>query len=384
MKNVIALYISIFLWHSITAQNTPNNPPVPTESRTIIGGYGQIDLNAPIGNVSDKNMDLDVHRVVLMVGHKFSDRVSMLTEIEFEHVKEVYIEQAYLDYRIKPWLSFRGGLLLVPMGIINLYHESATFHSVERPLIDHSLVPTTWREIGAGFSGTLLSAGVKYEAYLINGFLSHNGDAGLLGGSNGLRSGRQKGAESIMKHPNLAARAEYFGLDGLQAGLSLYAGKTQSALYSYLGTEISTAMADSSVVGLLMLGLDARYTLNGWQFRAQAYHSNVTGSAKYNAYTGKDLGQAMAGYYVEAAYDLFHTSNKTIGELYPYVRYSAFDMHLETERIQRNPSYRKRAVTAGLNFLASPGAAFKIGYQYIKSENDDTQQVFQAGVGFTF
>jgi hypothetical protein len=384
MKNIILIVISICLLQSTFAQNSPNDPLAPGGSKTSIGGYGQIDLNAPLGNDSDKNMDLDVHRVVLLVGHKFSDRVSMLTEIEFEHVKEVYIEQAYLDYRIKPWLSFRGGLLLVPMGIINLYHESATFHSVERPLIDNSLVPTTWREIGAGFSGTLLSAGLKYEAYLINGFLSHNGDAGLLGGPNGLRSGRQKGAESIMKHPNLAARAEYFGLDGLQAGLSLYAGKTQSALYSTLGTEISTAMADSSVVGLFMLGLDARYTLNGWQFRAQAYHSNVNGSSEYNTFTGRDLGQAMAGYYVEAAYNVFQTCDKAVGALYPYVRYSALDMHLETVGIQRNPSYRKRAITAGLNFLASPGAAFKIGYQYIQNGNDDTQQVFQAGVGFTF
>ena len=60
-----------------------------------IGGYGQIDYNEPDGS---KAGNLDIHRLVLLFGYKFNDKVSFLTEIEYEHVKEVYVEQAYLKY----------------------------------------------------------------------------------------------------------------------------------------------------------------------------------------------------------------------------------------------------------------------------------------------
>ncbi|HRY99503.1 MAG TPA: hypothetical protein P5550_10660 [Bacteroidales bacterium] len=384
MKKIFLSFIMLGSSFLAQAQGMPSDTLRPAEQRTSIGGYGQVDLNSSLGDGEAGLAELDVHRLVLLLGHRFSERVSILTEIEFEHVQEVYIEQAYLDYRIKPWLSVRGGLVLIPMGIINLYHESATFHSVERPLPDHSLSPTTWREIGAGISGKSLALGWKYEAYVVNGFLSHNGESGLIGGANGFRSGRQKGAESIMKYPNLAARAEYFGIDGLEAGMSVYTGKTQSALHGLIGPEFASARADSSVVGILMFGLDARYARAGWQFRAQAYHSSQSGTEAYNELTGRDLGKAMAGYYLEASYDLLHTCTRKSGALFPFFRYSALDMHYRTEGMAGNPSYRKQAITAGLSYMPAPGTAFKAGYERIKDGNDQVQQSLQAGIAFTF
>ena len=65
---------------------------------------------------------------------------------------------------------------------------------VERPSMDNKIVPTTWREIGIGVAGRLDGLTLRYQAYLFNGFISHDGEAGKLKGSNGLRGGRQKGA----------------------------------------------------------------------------------------------------------------------------------------------------------------------------------------------
>ena len=56
------------------------------QSRLTVGGYAQIDYNEPDGAEPG---NLDVHRLVILFGYKFSDKVSFLTEIEFEHVKEV-------------------------------------------------------------------------------------------------------------------------------------------------------------------------------------------------------------------------------------------------------------------------------------------------------
>jgi len=62
----------------------------------VVGGYGQIDYNQKEGD----NGVLDVHRMVLLMGYKFSDKVQFITEIEFEHVKEVFVEQAFLNYTV--------------------------------------------------------------------------------------------------------------------------------------------------------------------------------------------------------------------------------------------------------------------------------------------
>ncbi len=46
-----------------------------------------------------------------------------MTEIEIEHVKEVYVEQAFINYSFNPYINIRGGLLLIPMGIIMRAHK---------------------------------------------------------------------------------------------------------------------------------------------------------------------------------------------------------------------------------------------------------------------
>ncbi|HLV70766.1 MAG TPA: porin [Xanthomarina sp.] len=108
-------------------------------SGVTVGGYGEITYNQPEGD----NGELDVQRLVLLFGYKFNDKVQFVTEVELEHVEEVYVEQAFLQYSLSDRVNLRGGLMLVPMGIVNEYHEPTTFNGVERPRMDKSIVPTT-------------------------------------------------------------------------------------------------------------------------------------------------------------------------------------------------------------------------------------------------
>ena len=219
---------------SLFSQNTMNYDSLQVNSNqrilnnlsaipqgVTIGGYGEILYNKP----QDLNAEIDVQRLVMLFGYKFDERVQFVTEIEFEHVKEVYVEQAFINYNLTQGLNIRAGLMLVPMGIINEFHEPTTFNGVERPNLDKNIIPTTWREIGIGVSGRLNGISARYQVYLFNGFLSHNGENGILKGSNGLRSGRQKGAESTMSNVNLAGKFDFYGIRGLRLGLSGYHGK---------------------------------------------------------------------------------------------------------------------------------------------------------------
>lgn len=337
-----------------------------------VGGYAEAHYNA----ISGSNAELDVHRVVMLFGYKFNDRTQFVTEIEYEHVKEVYIEQAFLQYSLSENTNLRAGLMLVPMGIINEYHEPTTFNGVERPSMDKSIVPTTWREIGLGLSGKFDEASLRYQAYLFNGFRSEN-NGKFLGGKNGLRNGRQKGAESTMNNVNFSAKLDYYGLPGLRLGLSGYFGRTQS--------DKSLEDIDGADVGVAMLGLDARYAKNRFTARGQFIHSKITDSEDYNNYYGSDLGSALQGWYLEAGYNLLPQDKQQ--QLFGFVRYEDYDTHHKTEgNLVRNTSYDRNEWTFGLTWKVAPGAAFKADYQLkdnAVSGNEVTKQ-FNLGIGVWF
>ena len=362
------------------------------DRKLTIGGYAQIDYNQPVNGDTYNNGVLDVHRLVMLFGYKFNSRTQFITEIEYEHVEEVYIEQAFVDYRINNYLNLRAGLMLIPMGIINEYHEPPTFMGVERPMLDNYIVPTTWREIGIGFTGNIPNASLKYQAYIVNGFMSFNG-APTLRGSDALRKGRQKGVESFMSAPNFTAKVEYFGFKGLNLGVSWYFGNTQSTLYNGIEKDDAAAVAraDSSVVGIAMVGIDGRYTLNGLHVRGQLNYGSISNTDEYNniSYPNSkpnDLGSAISGYYVEAGYNVFSGFKSIKTELIPFVRYSEFDTNAKVAgELQRNDKYHRTVITTGLGWKVAPGAIFKADIQFLKTRDSSSfAKVFNAGVGIWF
>lgn len=354
-----------------------------------IGGYAQIDYNQPFANPTRENGQFDVHRLVLFVGHKFSDKLSFFSEIEIEHVKEIYLEQAFLEYSLTPWLNLRAGMLIIPMGIVNEYHEPPTFNGVERPNLDKYIIPTTWREIGAGFAGNVPSASFNYQLYLVNGPLGYRDGTALFRGKDGIRGGRQKGAESTFSaSPNLAFKANYYGFKGLTLGLAGYYGKSQSTLYDGIdmNDQAAVAAADSSVVGITMLGADFRYRVKGFQLRGQYNYAKLSNTEQYNTFTGSDLGSQMVGFFIEPAFDVLSLSNKFSTELIVFARYEKYNTHAATtSELVVDDAYNRTDITAGLHFKPSPRTSFKADYQYFLNEGSNTgKNQINLGVGVWF
>ena len=374
MKNIrllAALLIGFIGFAQENSGESTQNLGAKISEGVSIGGYAQIDYNEPDGSAPGK---LDVHRLVMFLGYKFNEKVSFMSEIEYEHVSEVYVEQAYLKYKASENFNVLAGLMLVPMGIINEFHEPTTFYGVERPNVDNYIVPTTWREIGVGFSGKIDNASLKYQAYLFNGFKSYAAGAGILRGSDGFRKGRQKGAESVVNSPNLSAKIDYYGITGLRLGLSGYFGKTQT----------DNSSIEGSTVGISMIGLDARYKYNNLELRGQYIHTNLTDTEDYNLLTGKDLGSEMFGLYGEVAYSF---DLKGVEKLTPFLRYEKHNTHAETAGILvANDAFDRDEIIFGLNYKVANGAAFKIDYQLMNNAvaGSDTAKQFNAGVAVSF
>lgn len=351
-----------------------------------LGAYAQIDYNQPISPDFKQNGKIDVHRLVMTFGYKFNKRTKFFTEIEYEHVKEVYIEQAFLSYKINDFMNFKGGLVLIPMGIINERHEPTVYNGVERPNVDKYIIPTTWREIGAGFAGRIDDASLKYQIYLVNGFNGYDGSA-KLDGSNGLRKGRQKGAESYISAPNLSAKVDYYGLGNLKLGLATYLGKTQSTLFNGIdrNDEAAMTMADSSVVGIRMVGADAQFNKGGWEARGQYIVTSISNTRAYNAFGNSDLGSLLTGYYAEIGYDVLNKRQKD-SALVPFVRYEHYNTHAGTEEnLTANKSLNRSEIILGLGWKPATGAVIKGDYQIIMSEGSDTPKYqLNLGLGISF
>ena len=347
-------------------------------SAVTMGAYGEMLYNQPEGD----NGELDVQRLVLLVGYRFNDKTQFVTEIELEHVEEVFVEQAFVNYNVANNVNLRGGLMLVPMGIINEFHEPTTFNGTERPAMDNAIVPTAWRELGIGVSGRFNNISLGYQAYLFNGFKStladgEGGISGVLQGSNGLRGGRQKGIKSTIDSPTLSTKFDYYGIPGLRLGLSTYFGKTQAA------DEIETV--EGANIGISMLGLDARYAYDRFTARGQFIHASLSDTDEYNALTGADLGSALQGWYVEGAFNLLPIQNEQ--KLFAFVRYEMYDTHASTAgSLLENEAYDRTDVTTGLTYHLAPGVVLKGDYQFRSNadDNSDVQDRLNFGIGVWF
>ena len=397
MKKLLIIGFSIYAF-ATTAQvnntdsttneplNSVNNIIKGNSSKNItIGTYAQIDYNQQFDANTRYNGTLDVHRLVLFLGYKFNDRTHFVTEVEYEHVNEVFVEQAFLNYRINSAFNLRAGLLLIPMGIINEYHEPTTFNGVERPNLDGQIVPSTWRELGIGFSGNLPNISLKYQAYIVNGFNGYSGESGVLRGVDAFRKGRQKAAKSYISSPNLSTKVDYYGITGLKLGLAGYFGNSQSELYGGINKNDNLALdqADSSVVKLAMIGFDARYQNNGFQARVQVINANISNTSAYNSFTGKDLGAGLFGYYVEVGYEVLRFFNlNTDKKLVAFARYEEYNTHNKVaSEFTKNKAYDRTDITTGLGFWLSNGAVLKADYQLFKNKDETSADKHQINLG---
>lgn len=347
-------------------------------SAITVGGYAEIIYNQPEAD----NGKFDIPRAVLLFGYRFNDKAQFVMEVEMEHTKELDVEQAFVNYSIGNNISLRGGLMLVPMGIVNEYHEPTTFNGTDRPMVDNVIVPTTWREIGVGVSGRFNNISLGYQAYVFNGFKSveangEGGISGLLTGSSGLRFGRQSGALTTVDSPTLSTKIEYYGISGLRLGLSTYFGKTQA--------EDALETLEGANIGVSMLGVDARYAYKKFTARGQFIYTSLSDTEKYNILSGNNLGSALMGWYAEGAYNVLPIGKEQ--KLYAFVRYENYDTHFKTEgALEQNPGYNRTDITTGLSYHIAPGVVLKGDYQFksnkLNGNNPANRLNFGIGVWF--
>jgi len=362
--------------------------------KVSIGGYGEMVYK----NYQPKNQNgagagkrdrLDFLRAILYVGYKFNDWITFNSEIEFEHATEgkrgeVGVEMAQIDFT--PWgdtLGFRVGLLLTPMGLVNEVHEPTTFHGVERPGTESSVLPSTWRENGAGLFGRY--KWFEYRSYVTNGLqaVTDGGASPAVSGfsaSSGLRNGRQKGSNTYAEDFAWVSRLDVSPIDDVVAGFSLYTGEAdQNAL-------------SAPSIPLTFWDLHAKAQYKGAELRVLYTEGKIGNVDELNILQGKALGSnasigsKLFGGYIEAAYDVgrfIPASEKQY--LAPFFRYERYDTQKEVpDGWTKNPSNSRTEYTLGLTYKPTAQVALKLDHMFKRNQGGTGVGQTNMGVGYIF
>ena len=296
-----------------------------------IGGYGEGRLRM------DDADDFDWYRHIMYFGYKFNDNWILNTEVELEHVDEVFVEFAYLDYiGLTENMNFRTGLMLNPMGLINEYHEPTTYLAANRPQTESVIIPSTWRENGVGVFGE--SGGFDYKLYYMNG-LDGSGFS-----DTSLRGGRQKGSRALAEDWAMVASANYTDIPGVRIGASIYSGDSGQSLGA---GDMSTDIVE----------FHAEYKSGPWWARAMMADAEVT---------DRDAGDLeLTGTYYELGYNLMDGSDSA---LYPFIR---------IEEIETTGGGDSEFTTMGLHYRPIDQICFKLD----KCDETDTTSFV---IGYVF
>ena len=342
------------------------------EQGVSIAGYGEALFE---NYAAGKTSQFDFLRAILYAGYRFNDKFIFNSEIEVEHAKEIFVEFAYVDYLATDNFGLRAGMLLIPMGLVNEFHEPNVFIGAERPVTEKSIIPTTWRENGGGFYG---SAGDKlaFRAYVVNGF---NGSAFS---SSGVRGGRQKGGKAKASDMAFTGRLDVTPTPGVFFGASFYTG----------GSGQGDIVVDGINYGVRtsIFDLHAQAQVRGFDFRALFARASLEDTVALNQVLGltgsSGVAEKMQGGYLQIGYDVLSQVPEAGGVgLTPYIRYEKVDTQAAVAAgFTRSPSKNNTYTTFGFELKPISNIVLKVDHMWVSNAVDSGVNQFNVSIGYAF
>lgn len=326
-------------------------------SKVHFGGYGEFNYyNLDVDGTDDRQ--LDFRRWVLFVGYDFSDRVRLVSEFEVEHAVvpgsdgngAVELEQAYLEFDLSESQSLKTGILLMPVGIISETHEPTTYYGVERPIIETTIIPTTWFAGGVMYSHKL-GNGLSYDLMISEGLKTDDPNASADADPFDLKAGKQKTSFADAFDLATTARLVWRGVPGLE--LAVY-GQYQPDL----DQSADTSYADSAT----LLGSHVVYQWNQVTTKALYARWDLAGDEAKAA--GKDV---QDGGYVEVSW-------KPVDAWGFFARQNSWSQQEGVDKTQTD---------VGFNYYPLEDIVFKANYQ-LQNEDAGNADGFYLGMGYQF
>jgi len=351
------------------------------KSGLSIGGYGEAVYTNYTGDKGTSRDSADLLRAVIYLGYKFNDWIILNNEFEFEHATsgegaeqkgEISVEFSQLDFLLHKNANIRAGLMLMPMGFINEIHEPVTFHGNRRPDVERYIIPTTWREMGAGLFGEIVPD-LQYRMYAVNGLNAEEFT------SAGIRNGRQGGSLSLAENWAFTGRLDYTPsfAPGLLMGTSAFLGDAgQGGLYMGQKASVFTQLYEGHI----------QWHYRGLEMRALGAVGHIGNADLLSQAKGQPIGSENYGWYTEAAYDVMPLLWKdTTQYLAPFFRYERFNTQAAVPQgFTPDRFYDRWIYQGGLTYKPIPNIAIKADYRNISSAGRPVPDEFNLGFGFIY
>jgi hypothetical protein len=315
----------------------------------------------------------DFLRAIVYVGYRFNDRFLFNSEIEIEHADEIFVEFAYVDYLATDHLGLRGGLVLLPMGLVNEFHEPNVFIGAKRPETEQKIIPTTWRENGFGVHG---SAGLfAYRGYVINGLRASGFSAG------GVRGGRQKGSKALADNLAFTGRLDVMPTPGVFFGVALYTGGSGQG-------EIEVA-GQSYKANTTIFDVHGQAQIRGFDLRGLYARAQIDDADALNLSLGLEgsqgVAETMQGGYIQLGYNVLSQVSSTGVSLLPYYRWERIDTQATMPAgYERSGETRRTLNTFGIELKPIPNVVLKVDYQIITNDARTGRSQFNINLGYAF
>jgi len=346
-----------------------------------IGGYGEIYF---INNPKEKPaFETDLKRVIVYLGYSFSENFKFNSEIEIEHayIKEgekgsLAVEFAYLDYSFSPAFGLRGGMVLIPVGIVNEVHEPPTFFTVERPFLEQNIIPTTWRENGVGVYGeTDLLA---YRFYVVNGMMA---EEGKFKESAPLKYLRQNGSVASMNSLAFTGRLDVKLPKNLIVGASTFI----SGVQDNTGDNLGTVYLFSPHLWWQYAGFDVRFigvyatTEGARKITLELSPPNCTATD-----TCRVFPESFYGFHLQVAYNILRHFD-TEQELYVFGMYENYDTHADVPAGFTKPQGSEVQIfNVGLSYKPHPLVALKLDYVRKDYKDKSDEDLYRGAITWMF
>ncbi len=354
------LITSVLNAQVLTSEDSLSAGLHPTGQKTYLSGYGELKVSYDMAlGTGTANLT----RNVLFVGHRFNPKLSFFSEMELENARvegggaagELSMEQLFLKFDLNKDLYFVGGLFIPRIGIINENHLPTTFNGNDRPFVEQLVIPSTWREIGAGVYGrSARIPGLNWSLAVQTGL-----DAGAFTNGSGIREGRQGGSNASASNLAITGAVLYYwndlrvqasGYYGGAAGLTQREADSLQLDYGAFGTPVS------------MLEADAQWRSDAWSVKALVVNVSIPEAQRINRAYANNTPERMTGAYCELGYDLLTLIGQ--GEqrdLTVFARYENVDLEaaLPDNGIP-NGVNRKQYVVAGLVYKPVTGISVKV------------------------
>jgi hypothetical protein len=356
--------------------------------RLTIGGYGDAQFRG--SGVNEKadgggTPTFTNPRLILGIAATLSEKHNIFfnSEIEYEFAgKEVEVEQAFVEWKVRPEFAFRGGVFVPALGRFNVYHDSNLNLTAIRPLLNQFVVPTAYSDTGLGVRGKFKLARrmkLSYEFDVVNGMRSTGDEEGgaapfsrLLGQAEAAHIGNSAFQDNN-RDKALVGRVGFSPFNGFELGISGYRGRASDD--------------DEPRVFANLYFFDASYRRKNFLMNAEYGRSSIVGasvarrSPRPPAFDPNDEASATAlaeflaqpspgqdGFYVEGSYQFrphFIAAHfDEGGYVAPVVRYEG----VRLDRTLKSFYLNRTRLTVGLNVAPSSSVIFKFNYLFNRTD----------------